>query len=1131
MSQVLTPDVQSRLTAAVADHAGSVRGNPGESLELEARVRVDPSDAALFDRVRSVFAAHTRAHEVTIVDTIRSDTTGGKWRRAVETRAGEEDVVRYTRKRTVWQHDDHEFAVRLALALEKDFGDTPPPEVKAMFRELEGDDFLSASARPPDEVVRTKYRSSFFILNSAIRVDMTRVRTHRAGEDVRTTHEIEIEVVDGKNVLGALNQFRTALGYMLTLVQDSDIPISRSERAAVVAYISALISDQTPPPQHELQFSSLVQARDLTIRDLEYGGLVGNPDTAYTATIKADGERRLLVFTRWGVYFALPKTRLNKISRSAIPELEGTVLDGEYLPASARLANTAEMSVKHVWYAFDCLSDRKDGSVRERTHLERLEVCRRVTQTLMAATGDGGAPLIPNLTARTKDFYVIDTPQRLYFVMARLALEMRRVPYAEDGVMFTPINAPYIPRRAWRGGGRGASTLVERPEVCKWKPAEKHSIDLAVIILPMSAREAGALPFDLAVNGPGRGGALSAKDRVNLVPWRGTSRHPFTATLETVDLSTPLLSQTRPPAHGTILEFRWDAERGVLVPMRTRPDKIAPNYIDVAREVWNNIQNPLEWTTLIGRDFRLLRAHHNNIKRDLLGSLGRLSLVVDVGSGNGGDISKWGAFGRVVGVEPDAEHRAEMERRLRSAAPDVARRIEVRAGSGTALEEAVPARYHGQADAVLFMLSLSFFFARDPDTGEYTDLDALARGVARMLRHGTGVIAFLTVNGEAVLRVLRPDLASPATPARLATDLGRDGASAAVRTPPSKGVNWNDVPGTVVRLEDADGGPPRPGGQHRLFIHIPNSIVENQTEFLVDIGAFVRALERVAPGRGWHVAWHERTSSDPRSLILPEVSDALNRMYSYGVIAQGGHPPSHLLGETATPPELPPGALVTHYDYESPSLSPPRGLSPAAEIRGVPTPGASPAPQQGAPAFGEPAAPGAVRLTYQFDETAPGQWAMRVDLVDPGVWERVRQAVSDAGCSVSDEDELRRAVLAFVAATNGRLGTTEELALYAAELLCIGPLAQRAGAKLTAAEIRRVSGWDKARGFAVYGQASTRTKRSATDEAYDRGEAAGIRVLKFVDTGDGPALALFVEPDDAGVERVHAFPPRGYVNE
>ena len=49
-----------------------------------------------------------------------------------------------------------------------------------------------------------------------------------------------------------------------------------------------------------------------------------------------------------------------------------------------------------------------------------------------------------------------------------------------------------------------------------------------------------------------------------------------------------------------IVEFRW--ERDMMVPERIRWDKVLPNYVDVAQNVWKDIHNPIDRDELCGID-------------------------------------------------------------------------------------------------------------------------------------------------------------------------------------------------------------------------------------------------------------------------------------------------------------------------------------------------------------------------------------------------------------------------------------------------------------------------------------------------------------------------------------------------
>ncbi|PIA12623.1 hypothetical protein COEREDRAFT_84003 [Coemansia reversa NRRL 1564] len=96
-----------------------------------------------------------------------------------------------------------------------------------------------------------------------------------------------------------------------------------------------------------------------------------------------------------------------------------------------------------------------------------------------------------------------------------------------------------------------------------------------------------------------------------------------------------------------IYEFSLDLE-----PIKQRNDKIIPNYY-IPPEV-----NPfMKIAKSIG--VPCLRYHHNKIKYILLQKLPKKSTLLDIGSGKGGDLSKWNHlhFSKVYAVDPDLELR------------------------------------------------------------------------------------------------------------------------------------------------------------------------------------------------------------------------------------------------------------------------------------------------------------------------------------------------------------------------------------------------------------------------------------------------------------------------------------------
>ncbi len=105
--------------------------------------------------------------------------------------------------------------------------------------------------------------------------------------------------------------------------------------------------------------------------------------------------------------------------------------------------------------------------------------------------------------------------------------------------------------------------------------------------------------------------------------------------------------------------FKFD-----LRALRFRDDKKKPNSSKVIinnvdglelRDIWN------------GYACILMRQYHNAVKRKMLKKYTRGCTVLDVGSGQGGDVSKWGNAKKVYCVEPNDKAVTELKRRLSTA--------------------------------------------------------------------------------------------------------------------------------------------------------------------------------------------------------------------------------------------------------------------------------------------------------------------------------------------------------------------------------------------------------------------------------------------------------------------------------
>jgi hypothetical protein len=416
MAFVLTDRLCATLDREIAKNIQETLGRNDVSLEIEARFRNVTPD--VFDDIVKLFS-----EKITPIVTRTIDTNEGDFRRTVQIGENGEESVSYMQKRRLWFEDDEEFGVRIQLSRETQFGNQPP---------------RYQNNRSGQVVIRDKMRTSFVLLGSRIRLDATKVRMQIDNRD-QTKYELELEVLDIRNYAGA---FRAAIGSLIQLIQQSDIPISRSEHEAVIAYIAELISDKQNPRLDLIESSQLVQSRDLKIRDMVFGGVIGNKETNYSITDKADGERKLLAFTPWGVFFAQAPKRLNKISNTDFSLLTGTILDGEYIPDESR--KPGGFSTRHVWLAFDCICNRGDKQIRQRPHFERLSVCKEVTDQPDSMVS-GASYELPKATLRTKTFLVYNTVEEFFTRMAEMFLRLDTLPYENDGFMLTPTHSPYLP--------------------------------------------------------------------------------------------------------------------------------------------------------------------------------------------------------------------------------------------------------------------------------------------------------------------------------------------------------------------------------------------------------------------------------------------------------------------------------------------------------------------------------------------------------------------------------------------------------------------------------------------------------------------------------------------------------------
>jgi len=199
-----------------------------------------------------------------------------------------------------------------------------------------------------------------------------------------------------------------------------------------------------------------------------------------------------------------------------------------------------------------------------------------------------------------------------------------------DGLIFTPVDEAYPPRPAW-------------PALLKWKPEDKLSIDFQLVPGQDGGLEIGVVGADHSVQ----------------VFTHARIQYPVTF------------------SEGSIVECVLDKATGRMAVVRERFDKLRPNFHDVAEDVWEAIQHPVQQTDILSTTFHAMRRHHNAIKGQVLRECSRLlqgsaAVVLDLACGRGGDLWKVQSLGcrEYFGVDVDQKFLAEATRRA-SAIPFV----------------------------------------------------------------------------------------------------------------------------------------------------------------------------------------------------------------------------------------------------------------------------------------------------------------------------------------------------------------------------------------------------------------------------------------------------------------------------
>lgn len=700
------------------------------------------------------------------------------------------------------------------------------------------------------KVVRERTRRSFLIANGMAKVDLTAVMMKTEDNIMRNSYEVELEFTGTKD---NLQVFIEQVDYIFKALRGTNIIYTNQQKNSLISDTVKILGGTR---YGAIDKNVLVEARNIKRRDLVYGGIVGNQQlidpqvlatpkrpnkvgsgTNYLITFKADGLRKMLIIHITGIWLVYPPFEFNLVLDLTlnIPNLalllkqfNGTILDGELVIPKVDKQTT-------YWYLpFDCLSFRNNATVQQQPYTERQKVFLAVSRAIKT----------PTLTIDTKESAEIKTPQD-FFRLVNYFLDKRdKLDYPEDGIMFIPIDTKYNPNsQRYKLYER---TLTKIPDICKWKKSSDITIDFSIKWIDQN---------NLL--------ELHSYDEENKqsVPFKGDNINPLTPDM--ID-HTNALTLDKPT--GLVVEYEWvvlpqadkpaETTQGIFKPIRIRYDKAGPNRLSIALDNWEDIINPIREEEIRGESLKMVFSYHNRIKQSLYQNLitnkGNKFVgvnILDIGSGRGGDVSKWRRLtdrqnplstGFVVAVEPNKENAKSLVTRINTyGLTDKVTIVPVGGEDTVAITKAVRENIPGgKVDAITLMLSLSFFWSTQ------SHLDALVNTIVNNLKPG-GKILFLTIDGDSVEELFEPIEGDPIKEITIST--------------------------SKIQLHPKS---PPPLGRAVDFI-LPNTIVGEQREYIVHLKDLTDKLSKY----GIYLTDFHKADDEK---LLSESNKLFTSLYSYG---------------------------------------------------------------------------------------------------------------------------------------------------------------------------------------------------------------------------------------------------------
>lgn len=670
---------------------------------------------------------------------------------------------------------------------------------------------------------RIRKRYSFFIPNritkkNIYRIDLTEImETSFTGHTSGNKYEIETELLD-KEFLSEFFHFASGL---FLVIHDTYHYYRRSDLLQLNHDIYELVNPgyfekHIPFKGKMIQKEWFVLARNLKKADLTGNAFFKSSWAPMAVSIKADGLRKFLIIHRTGIWLCFPPFDFNlvipkgfsKELDQCIEKYQGTLFDGELIDVEGNEAKAFFLIFDAVHFCYP-----KCVNLNTRGYEDRM----KATDIFIKSY-----PSNSILTIQMKKYLKINNSRDFFNHVNTLLDEKDNLPYGEDGLIFTPIKSlynPFVDLGKHKIDGK-LNTLENFPSICKWKHTDELTIDFYY-----QRNLNGCITLKV--------GKKVGENYIN-VEFKGTPKHHFDESM--IDHCHPL---TQNLSTGVIVEYRVVFYDGLplFVPKGIRNDKINPNKLEVAQNVFDDIMDPITEETIRGKNLKLVFNYHNQIKRFLLQSMEKGSILLDIGSGYGQDIGKWSQFSKIYATEPVEKNMIQLlERKASSFIKD---KIEVYLLQGQ--DYFALSNIKGPMNVISSMLSLSFFWEK-----EYY-VNGLAATIVNQLKLG-GHFIFITVNGDQLAKNFEKSKKKKLSFLESSFSIGN-----AYQYQPY---------------------------QNKVELEIRSSkIAEKQTEYFVYISLLIDKLKK----HGFELNYHQIANQEE---LLTEEQKMFSSLYTYGCLTK-----------------------------------------------------------------------------------------------------------------------------------------------------------------------------------------------------------------------------------------------------